>query len=173
MFRIKSSTLWLANFLVISLTTAIFLSACGFKPMHAKKEGTSGICNNFKVLKADNNSVSKQKLRYKLQDRLNQSCINPDKNYVIETNISRVRDSIGIQPDRAVTRYNVTVSGSFSIKDVATGKVVETVHSSITGGYDDVVSDYGTYALELDTESKLMQEMAEDVALKIATNLYQ
>ena len=39
------------------------------------------------------------------------------------------------------------------------------------GGFDAQVSDYGTYALEEDTEKKLLEEMANDITLKISTVL--
>jgi hypothetical protein len=170
MFQIKFSTLLsLKNFAVAALIISV--TSCGFKPLYENKERKGGQdCNNFSVLDNNYSRVTFQKLKYNLQDSLNLACINPDKNYKVKVNITKTREGVGIQKDREVTRYNLRLVGSFTVID-SKEKTVTSGTSNMIGGYDAVISDYGTYALEQDTELKLLEEMANDIALKIASKL--
>lgn len=170
MFQIKFSTLsLLKNFALAAIIISI--SSCGFKPLYENKERKRGEdCNNFTVLDNKYSRVPFQKLKYNLQDALNLACISPDKNYKVKVNITKNREGVGIQKDREVTRYNLSLLGSFDVLN-SENKTVTSGTSKMVGGYDAVISDYGTYALEQDTELKLLEEMANDISLKIASKL--
>lgn len=171
MFLTRYSMLWLAkNSLLLALV--VTLSSCGFKPMYAKKgrDGTRA-CSNFAVEKIADQKLSTQRLRYKLQDALNQACINTDKNYRITVEIIRNREASSIEKDRTITRYNLNIVGNFNVFEGKSDKAIYNGASNMIGGFDTVVSDYGTYALEQDTEMKLMEEMANDMALRISSGL--
>ncbi len=154
------------------VAVVVLVSSCGFKPLYAQKgrDGTRS-CSNFKVEKAKNPTLGAQRLQYRLQDSLNLACINTDKNYKVIVNVSREREAIAIQKDREITRYNLNLVGSYTVVDTTTNKPVDTGTSIMVGGFDAVFSDYGTYALEHDTEKKLYEEMANDLSLKISSRL--
>lgn len=172
MFQGRSSISLLAKSLSV-FAAVIMLASCGFKPLYAKqeKDGQYTTCKNFVVAKMKDFGVSGQRMQYKLQDSLNQACINPDKDYRVTIDMTKSRDATAIQKDREVTRYNLTFNALFSVIDTATDKEVYHGNSSMVGGFDAQVSDYGTYALEEDTEKKLLEEMANDITLKISTVL--
>ena len=171
MYQTKFSMLLsLKNILVLTLLVAV--SACGFKPLYAKKDGeNSHSCSNFTVSKVDGFRISGQKMQYELQDALNQSCINQDKKYTVKVGLTKTRDSILIQKDREVTRYNLNVIGSYQVFEGDSAKAAYSGSSTMVGGFDAVTSDYGTYALEEDTQSKLLEEMANDITLRISSQL--
>jgi hypothetical protein len=170
MFQIKSSTLLsLKNFALAAII--ISLSSCGFKPLYENKEIKAGkTCGNFSIEEIKYSRIAAQKLKYNLQDSLNLACINSDKNYKVQIDLSKTSEGVGIQKDREVTRYNLRLVGSFRVLD-SKGKIITSGTSNMIGGYDAVISDYGTYALEQDTESKLLEEMANDISLKIVSKL--
>jgi len=160
--------------MVIALTLVVF--SCGFKPLYAKKDKSHGYkpCTNFTVEKVESHSISGQRLQYRLQDALNQACINTDTQYrIVLENISRVREGVGIRKDREVTRYNLNINARFAVIDITQDKTIYRGSSIMVGGFDAQVSDYGTYALEDDTERKLFEDMANDIALKISSNLFR
>ncbi len=172
MYQTRYSTLLSAkNLIVVTLIVAV--SACGFKPLYAKKEkdGSYKSCNNFVVSKIKSFGISGQRLQYKLQDALNQACVNPDVDYRVTLDVIKTKEGSSIQKDREVTRYNLNFNAKFSVTDSAKDKMVYHGNSTMVGGFDAQVSDYGTYALEQDTEKKLLEEMANDIALKISSVL--
>lgn len=171
MYQTKFSTLWLAKFLL--LTFAIFaLSSCGFRPLYSNPGKNAGkSCDNFTVDKLEKFDLAGQKLQYKLQDSLNQACINSNVKYGVSVDLTKSKEAIAIQKDREITRYNLHYIGNFTVSDKSSGKEIYKGSTNMVGAFDAQTSDYGTYALEQDTESKLFEEIASDISLKISSNL--
>lgn len=142
------------------------LASCGFKPLYEKAEA-NGACDNFKVNSVDF-SLAGQKMQYIIQDKLNQACINPEKDYIIDVKVIMTEEAVAIQKDRQVTRYNVVLDASYKISDLVSGKDIYSGKTKSIGGYDAVFSDYGTYALKQDTKNKLAEEMGREIAFKIS-----
>jgi LPS-assembly lipoprotein len=157
-------------FSLISLTLIMVITAsCGFKPLYAKRSADSALCDNFRVKEVNLQDIG-QRLRYNLQDSLNNSCLGDDKKYQISISLERSLQALAIQKDREVTRYNAILVGDFSLIDEK-GEVIFAGSSKMIGGFDAVVSDYGTYAQEQDALDKLAEEMARDISLRIAAKL--
>lgn len=152
---------------ILPVMAVFVLGACNLKPLHAKKESLSGgSCSNFKVDPINFDQVG-QKLRYKLQDSLNASCSN-NKKYVISVELAKEKESIGLQKDREITRYNVFLVAVYRVREQGGNEVILEGRRKLAGGFDAVVSDYGTYAQEQDTYRKLADELARDLSLKIS-----
>lgn len=156
MFQIRSLTLLLISFALFS---------CNFKPVYKSYE--DGQCNNFSV-KSENYEEVAVKIKYPLQDKLNRACINKENNYKVNLILNKRKEPISIQRDREVARYNVLLY----IKYKVTGAEKEfSGDYKIIGGFDSVVSDYGTYAQEYDTMDKIAKEASYDLFLKILSKL--
>ena len=154
------------------LVLVLVVASCGFKPLYKKAEGENAhSCTNFTVAKMKAFRVPGQKMQYELQDALNQACINQDKNYRVEVDLSKTKGALAIQKNRAITRYNLTIVGNYRVYEDAAEKPSYQGTSTMVGGFDAVTSDYGTYALEEDTQVKLMDEMANDMALRISSQI--
>ncbi|HCR85496.1 MAG TPA: hypothetical protein DIV86_02345 [Alphaproteobacteria bacterium] len=160
MFQTKFLTLLLLSFAVVS---------CGFTPLYKRPEGKKSACNNFTVQINDIDSAN-QRLKYKLQDILNVSCILPDKKFNVVTTVNRSKQGLGVQKDREVTRFNVILDSSYNVFD-SDNKNIYSSRSRISGAFDAQISDYGTFALEQDTVNKLVEELAREISLKIASKL--
>ena len=170
MFQTKFSMSWLASSLLVALV--MVTASCGFKPLYANKERSGGkSCSNFHVNKISDFDTAGQKLQYKLEDALNLACVNSDKQYEITVNLTKGKGGSAIQKDTEITRYNISFTGSFSVKDKTTNKVVYSGTSVMTGSFAAQTSDYGTYALERDIDGKLLEEMANDITLKTSSSL--
>lgn len=163
MFQIKSSILLQTSFALIFFLS---ISSCGLQPIYAKKGANSNLCNNFTVSSKNYKEVG-NKIKYKIQDRLNQACIDEKTNYKVELELDKGQEEVSIQKDREVTRYNVTLHVKYKIFVEGNKKLFAEGSKSLVGGYDAVASDYGTYSNEQDTFEKLSSEMAEDLSLKI------
>jgi len=161
MFQIKSS--------ILSLISIFLVSACGFQPVYKHDTANSKSCKNFSVETQGYQEYGVH-LKYRLQDKLNRACINPEQNYVVNVVIDRSRESVSIQKNREVSRYNTTFSTNYSVTNITTGKSWRGANNLI-GGYDAVASDYGTYSQGEDTTKKLAIESADTIALKVLMKL--
>ena len=153
----------------MSLISIFAISACGFTPLYKKDSNNVEGCENFSVKSSGYEEVG-IKLRYRLQDKLNEACLNADKNYLVNLNIDKTEEAIGIQKDREISRYNIGLVSSYTVTESESEKTFSGV-SSLKGGYNAVASDYGTYAQQQDTFKKLAIETADDLALRIALQL--
>ncbi len=147
----------------------ISLASCGFEPLYANKNKSkngSGKCSNFKV--GDPKiSLPGKRMQYLIQDKLNQACMNSDKNYLVDINSTLSEEAISIQIDRQVTRFNVILDSDYTLRDLDENKTLLTGKTKSVGGYDAVLSEYGRYALRQDAKNKLAEEMAQDISFKI------
>lgn len=152
------------NLLTFSLI--FLLTSCGFKPLY-KRETDKDRCSNF-IVNPVKFSLAGQKMRYTIQDKLNQACIDEKNNYELDIKVNVTEQAIAVQKDREVTRFNIVMDGDYTLKNSATGKPIYTGKTRSVGGYDAVISDYGTYSLRQDTKNKLSEEMATEIAFKIS-----
>jgi len=157
--------------IILAAFVTILVTSCGFTPLYAKKGGKTHSCTNFTVSEIKGFDISGQKLQYRLQDSLNQVCIKEQNNYRITMDLRKSKEAIAIQRDRVITRYNLNISGTYKVYKVGEEKPITTGTSNMVGGYDTVISDYGVYALEQDTEEKLLEEMANDITLRVSSVL--
>jgi LPS-assembly lipoprotein len=171
MFQTKFSTSSLLKSAIL-LSFVSVVASCGFTPLYKKTNGDkSNSCTNFTVEKIKSFSISGQKMQYNLQDRLNQACINQNKEYKIQVDVVKTKGAGSIQKDREVTRYTLNLVGSYKVFEGDSEKAKFDGKSVMVGSFDAVTSDYGTYALEDDTQEKLLEEMANDISLKISSQL--
>lgn len=169
MFQIKFSILLLSSIIF----SCFIVSSCKLKPLYAKKNiGGHNLCKNFDV-KLDEETIEGQKLKLKLSDLLNQTCIMQDNNYNIEVKLAKSKQGLGIQRDREITRFNMLLTVIYKVHSENDDKVIYSAKSRASGAFDAQVSDYGTYAIEQDTVYKLAEELAEEIALKITTKIIQ
>ncbi len=150
---------------ILTLSLILLLTSCGFKPLYAK-EKAGGACDNFSV-NPINLSLTGHKMQYLVQDKLNQACIDSENDYNVDIKVGVGEESVAIQKDREVTRFNVILDATYTLTNKTSGKHIYTGKTKSIGGYDAVTSDYGTYALEQDTKNKLAEEMSREIAFKI------
>lgn len=169
MFRIKFSILLLTSVFIFS----IMISACELKPLYAKKNrGDYNLCENF-IVNLRKETIEGQKLKLKLSDLLNQTCIMKDNNYNIDIELANNKQGLGIQRDREITRFNMLLTAIYNVHSENDNKIIYSAKSRASGAFDAQTSDYGTYAIEQDTVYKLAEELAEEIALKITTKIIQ
>lgn len=156
---------------LVIILFVFLVTSCGFQPLYAKKQGGSSVLvgNSFEVKKISGGRAG-QKLQYGLEDLFNHGA-SGEKKYRIETKLEKLKEGVGLQKNRFITRYNLRMIANYNVFDIATGKKIFSGSNIAVGGYNAVSSEYGTYALEENTELSLMDELAKEIVLSVATKL--
>lgn len=153
------------------------LQACGFSPVHKdynpySSGGTDEHLASIKLGEiGEQKSRPEQMLKTNLQKELGLYDNIRNQKYILDLNLARGLSGLGVKKDKEITRYNITYTANFKLKDITSGKIIKKGKSRITGGYDAVESDFGTYTAQKDIEGRIMDEMAKDIKLRL-TNFF-
>jgi hypothetical protein len=158
------------KFLTLLLLSSTLVSSCEVHPLYGKPSGQKGACNNFEVDVIDIDSAG-QRLKYKLQDLLNYACIKPDTKFKVGLNLTKTKQSLSVQKNRAITRFNMIFTAAYNVLDSDTNTKFYSGKSTATGAFDAQTSFYGTYSIEQDTNLKLAEELAREISLKIGAKI--
>ena len=162
----------------LSMLTAIslFLSACGFSPMHAPTGlGTSNIhYDDISVVmltsdKAGVDNIAEDKvgflLKQALRDRIGDTQ-NALYNLRITPSISR--GGLGIGGDDVASRYDLTMTAKFELLDIKTGKIVFKNQVRSISTFAAPRDPYGTIAAENNASEQVARETADRILIRIA-----
>lgn len=148
------------NFLF--LMAAMPLAACGFAPAYGPGGAASGLQGRIRV---DDPS---DKNGFDLVERLEERLGRPEAPvYVLSFAISTKAIGVGITPENAITRYNLTGSIDWGLTDTATG-------TRLTGGkvnsftsYSATGSTVAGLAAEQDAAMRLMRLLADQIVTRL------
>ena len=154
-------------YFITGLVLVLLVQGCGFSPVYKQGQSVNVDLSSVKVQEISFGRAG-QVLQTKLENLLNPKRAATDTKYRLSIQMKKRRDALGIERTREITRYNLTVTASYALKDTQTGEVVHKGQSQITSGYDAVASDFATYTVEEDTLLRVMEEIAKDIRFQLA-----
>ena len=148
------------NFLF--LMAALPVAACGFAPAYGPGGAASGLQGRIRV---DDPS---DKNGFDLVERLEERLGRPEApRYALSFSITTSAIGVGITPENAITRYNLTGSIDWGLTDTATG-------TRLTGGsvnsftsYSATGSTVAGLAAEQDAAFRLMRLLADQIVTRL------
>lgn len=160
---------------IVILSTALLLSACGFTPVHSNKGVGKELNEAFATIEVApiGNTREGQLLRGHLEDSLNPSgaaFTNPAR-YRLNISLKKRTSPISIEQNREVTRYNMTVTTNYTLRDLSNDKVVDMGKTRMVSSFDAVESDFATFTAEQDTLADILRETAQDIKFRLTDYL--
>lgn len=143
-------------FFFLSSFFCLLISGCGFQPVHKKLTAVQGV--DVPVLKG---SRTEQLFSNALDGLLNPSSQNAAKPYRLDLVFKREEVPAIIQQDRTITRYRITLTANYTLKEGDTEITKGT--AKIRTSYDDLASDFGSYSAQVDSEERAAKELAQIV----------
>ena len=144
------------------LMAALPIAGCGFAPAYGTSGAASGLQSSIRV---DDPS---DKNGFDLVQRLEERLSRPDApRYALSYSISTNAIGVGITPENAITRYNLTGAVDWGLTDTATG-------TRLTGGrvnsftsYSATGSTVAGLAAEQDAALRLMRILADQIVTRL------
>jgi LPS-assembly lipoprotein len=143
------------------LALLIALPACGFTPAYAPGGPAAGLQNSIRI--DDPTDKNAFDLVERLEERLGRPQAAP---YRLGYTITTSPIGVGISPENAITRYNLTGSVDWSLTDatgarIAGGRVDNFTSYSATG------STVAGLAAEEDASFRLMRILADQIVIRL------
>lgn len=150
----------------VILTTTLFLTACGFKPMHAPTAfgGTGVSMHNITVQMQANEKIDFL-LAQALRDRMGDNRATP---YILKITPEKKRRSLGIGADDVASRYDMVLTTEFELVETKTGDVVYRGDVQAVSTFGAPRDPYGTVAAQANAESQVASEAADRIIAKLA-----
>jgi LPS-assembly lipoprotein len=148
----------------------VVLAACGFEPLYGERPGApnaavAAMAETRIALIADR---SGQELRNALLDRLTPRGQPARPRYELEVGLTERRDNLGISRDDTATYARLTLTASYRLREIASGRVVTSGQSRWTNGFTVVASHFANLTSEADARSRGLREIGDDIRQQLA-----
>jgi LPS-assembly lipoprotein len=152
-----------------AMTIGVFaVAGCGFHPLYGDTGATAETAEKLAVIYVD--PIPDNKLGYELRNELidlfNASGDASKNVYRLRVTLNTKSEGVAIQNDAAITRYNDTLTVSYSLTD-AKGQVITKGVETGLSAYNVVTSPYAT----LTAQQSADKNAAVDIAYRIRTDL--
>lgn len=144
----------------------LFLSACGFEPMHAA--GTS-VMPTAGIEITNIPDRDGQYLRNQLIDRLNINERPTNSPYQLKFSpLSKTVINLGIEKTATATRAQIQFSTQMQLVEKKTGKVLLQRPLRATGAYNLLDNQLATLTSQQNTTENLLQEISDDAVTELS-----
>jgi LPS-assembly lipoprotein len=156
-------------FLVLGAPLALAgLAGCSIRPLYGRAEGEMLTSELAAIeVKVRRNRLA-QILQVELEDALNPCGAQIEPRYELLLDVNRFRNSLGIQPDSTITRYDLYLLASFILRERGQ---IEPIYSSAArrvASYNVVREPYSTLVAEQDAERRAAVELSREIRTQLA-----
>ena len=152
---------------------ALFLiSGCGFTPMNQLSHDTKTTVLTEQVAIAGIPNYEGWQLRQSLQNKLNPEKNGRPKKYLLIVDLrAPTYTDQSIQGDNFASRETVSISATFTLKNMDTGDIVMKDSTSATGAYNIVKEPYATNIARNKLKENLVDIIGNNISLRIISYL--
>jgi LPS-assembly lipoprotein len=146
-----------------AIFACLTLAACGFHPMYG-----AGLAPQLATIYVEPMPERDgYELRNNLIDLLGSDGSMHGKLYRLTVNLKETNQGVALQNNATITRYNDTLSATFTLTDM-NGKTVTAGSQSILTAYNVATSQYATLSAQQDDDKRTAQDIAERIRLDLA-----
>lgn len=154
----------------VLLCACLMLGACNLRPMlHATgDEGVRGELEAISITGLDGRLG--QLVRNALLDDLNPTGVEVPSRYILEIDLERSAQALGIQLDNVITRFNLELTARFQLLDAASGDLLYQSYVQRIASYNVNLAPYATLAAEVDAERRIAREVGDNIGTLLAVH---
>lgn len=154
----------------VLLGGCLTLGACTFRPLlHATND--QGVRAELEAIRiVDLDGRLGQLVRNALLDELNPSGVDVPSRYILEVDLERSAESLGIQLDNVITRFNLELTARFELIDPKDGEVLYEAQVRRIASYNVSRQPYATLAAEVDAERRVAKEVGNNIQTLLAVH---
>lgn len=151
---------------VLAATTLI--GACGFRPLLSQAEGENVRSQLAAVRVAGPGGRLGQHLTTALEDNLDPTSTGKPVRYDLAIRLRNTNSALALQLDNTITRYNVTLTARFVLKDSASQEVLYRSRVRRVASYNVRRAPFATLTAKQDAERRAAKEIADDIRTLLA-----
>lgn len=154
---------------IFALFFLLLLTACGFKPLYGTSDDGPPVEARLTQVALDNIPDRRgQELRWKLADRFYGSAKPETPRYRLTVALTDYKEDLGIQRNDVATRARLTIIGTYTLRDLATGSTVLSGRERAFVSYNILTRPYATIAAEDDAYTRGIERLANLITSHIA-----
>ena len=156
-------------FTSLTCLLALFLSGCGFSPMHTAANSNTSLANLDIQLEKGSSVVDNQAGFYvtqRLRDRIGTS--NETTPYALKITPIYSRSRLGLTDADVASRYDITVVARWALVDKKTGKMVKRGRASARSSFGAPEGPYGVITADNVGVEQSAKETADQLILQLA-----
>ena len=154
----------------VLLGACLALGACTFRPlMHATgDESVRGELEAVSITGLDGRLG--QLVRNALLDELNPTGADVPQRYILQVELQRSAQALGIQIDNVITRFNLALTARFQLLDATSGETLYQSRVQRVASYNVSLAPYATLAAEVDAERRIAREVGDNIGTQLAVH---
>lgn len=159
---------------LLVILTCMFLCSCGFQPMYGKKpQGNTDALAGVYIEKVSGEGRMAQQFRTDLEDKLNPGGKIPaNPAYSLSVSLVSTESAIGVARDGTISRYNLYLDSTYSLKEYGTEKVIANGNLRQVASYNNLTNAYfSTYVSKEDAIKRGVTELSENYRQRLAPYL--
>ncbi len=145
------------------------LSSCGFRPLYeetSEDDNIKEVLSSVKIIPVQGRKG--QIMANKIDDQLNPTSVDVDKRYNLTYRFKINEESVLVQNNNNITRYNIMIVFEYDIFDISSGKYIKTGNFRIRSSYDAVQNSYfSTIIGKEDSIDRAMTETARELKRRL------
>jgi len=153
---------------LVTLALLISLTACGFRPLYATRDEPG-------VVHADYARVAIEPMAGRIGHELYASLTTimhprgrePQAQYRLIITLQERKEGLAIADDDTVSRFSFYFTAAYRLETIR-GELLQNGETRSIAAYNVVDSPFATRVSELDARERAAQELAQDIALKVA-----
>lgn len=141
------------------------LAACGFEPVYKDGGSADGLRDNIRMF--DPTTRDEFELVSRLEERLGR---NRSAQYVLLVSLNTASEGLAISGSNDITRFNLTGTANFQLRDVETEEVVFSDAVNTFTSYSASQQSVATRVAQRDAERRLMVLLADKITSQLLLN---
>ncbi len=146
----------------LAVLLALGLGACGFEPVNNPNGAGSALRGQVQVVRPESREAFL--LVQRLEERFGRSAVPA---YELTLKLSLAEQSLAINPEGDVRRFNVLGRAEFALRDLETGDVAQSGQVSSFTGYSATSTTVAALAAERDAYERLMVILADQIVQRL------
>jgi LPS-assembly lipoprotein len=146
------------------------LAACTFRPLlHAK--GDDAVRGELEAVSITGlNGRLGQLVRNALLDDLNPTGAAVPSRYILDVDLDRSAQELGIQTNDVITRFNLRLTARFQLLDARTGDLLYESQVQRIASYNVSTQPFATLSAEIDAERRIAREVGDNIGTLLAVH---
>ncbi|MGN6515100.1 MAG: LPS assembly lipoprotein LptE [Rhizomicrobium sp.] len=150
---------------------ALALSGCGFHPLYATDDSSSGARAVFANIYVE--PIAHERVGYNLRNRLIDLLHSPARPqgtpYSLNVRVTETREGVALQNDATITRYDLAFTAKYELTD-ANRKVVTKGEESTLESFDVAQSPYASLTGQEEAEKRAIEDLAEHIRIDLSVH---